>query len=120
MSRIELHIGKLREINLDGKSIEEVAKCICKNENYKYVDENKSYLDVLLSIYPSKYFFVDNKLYEVVVDVEYEDDCADISTITKNEEGDYEYVMRFYNGGTCFSEMIESSLKDKNNIYGKF
>lgn len=111
MSSTELHIGKLREISLEGKSIEEVAKTIIEGIHNKTYEPVTSYLDDLLSIYPPEYFYVNDKLYKIIGDVKYEDGCEDISTLTKNEEGDYEFVMQFYNGGTCFSEMIEEALK---------
>lgn len=110
MSSTELHIGKLREIDLGGKHVEEVAKTIAEELHHKSYTPVTSYLDDLLDIYPPEYFYVNDKLYKIIVDVEYEDGCEDISTLTKNEEGDYEFVMQFYNGGTCFSEMIEDAL----------
>jgi hypothetical protein len=38
----------------------------------------------------------------------------DINNLTENEDGTISFVTRFYNGGTCLTEMLEDGLKELN------
>lgn len=44
------------------------------------------------------------------------DECyksyEDISILTPNNDGTYSYIMQFYNGGACLSEMLEDGIKN--------
>lgn len=35
-----------------------------------------------------------------------------IQELIPNKDGDYIYVMEFYNGGTCLAEMLEEAISD--------
>lgn len=35
-----------------------------------------------------------------------------IQELIPNKDGDYTYIMEFYNGGTCLEEMLEESIKE--------
>ena len=52
----------------------------------------------------------DGELYEIIEDKDFSDDGDFISHITDNGDGTYTYLMSFYNGGTCLSEMLEDAL----------
>ena len=54
---------------------------------------------------------VDGTLWEIIEDNE-EEDTEDISILTPNNDGTYSYIMQFYNGGTCLSEMLEDGIKN--------
>lgn len=109
MSETELHIGKIREVPLNNKTINEVASELCIENNIDWTDENSPIEALVNYTYPSKYHYVNGKLYEIIHDDEYSE-AEYVQTLTKNEDGEYEYVMRFYNGDTCLNEMLYEAL----------
>lgn len=113
MSYTETHIGKLRKVDLQGLTIEQWAEVKCReigitelspySDDWKeqFLDTGKNYL---------KYFFIGDEVYEMFDHTELEDG-GDIDILTPNSDGTYSFVMQFYNGGTCLSEMIEDAIK---------
>lgn len=67
----------------------------------EFIDHNNLY---------DKFFFYDEKLYKID-DEEFEDD-DDYVKHKVLEDGVIEYSCRFYNGGTCLSEVIEEILQE--------
>ena len=41
-----------------------------------------------------------------------EEACDYVSYINKEPDGSYDFIMMFYNGGTCLSEMIGDELEN--------
>jgi len=121
MSYTELHYGKLKPIRTDFSidalkeliignnhlEIEDFDERLENNETYFEVrDKNKKYKEPLYL----KYIFKDGVLYEMTEHSgELETDNLDITR--KDENGDVFFAYMFYNGGTCFSEMLEDGLK---------
>lgn len=112
MSRVELHIGTIKEVDTQGLTIEEWCKKECENSfEIKHLGIFNCYYDFLMSLTDyRKYIVLNDKIYKID-DKEYEDD--DIYEMYPNEDGSYSYVMRFYNGGTCLSECLEWKLNEK-------
>lgn len=97
MSQTELHIGKLRKVELEqNQSLEDFYKEKLKNIG---IDE-----------FYEKYFVINNVIWEIF-DHEEKDDSDDIYELKPNEDGTLSFIMKFYNGGTCLSECIEEELK---------
>ena len=116
MSRTETHFGKIKKIELQNKTIEQFfqEKCI-ENSIFKidkgYNTWKETYFD---NISYEKYFIVNNVVWEAIEHTEI-DEGDDISIITPNADGTLSFIMQFYNGGTCLSEIIEEGLKNINN-----
>ena len=110
MSEMEFHFGKLKKVDLNGKTIEEFCEEKCKKNNYTLSRWENNYTELLLSIEHGKYHLVDNELYEIISD-NYSDDPY-ISHLTKNADGTFDYIFSFYNGGTCFSEMVKDAITE--------
>lgn len=108
MSEIEKHIGKLKKVDLQGKSVEEWAKEQCDKRSIlkSYHD---TYSEVLQYGVYNKFIFVEDYVFEVIDDQVDED--KDISHIEPIGDDTYFYIFNFYNGGTCFSEMAEDALR---------
>lgn len=116
MSETETHIGKLRKVDLQGLTVEQWAEAKCRESGMtelssytntwkeQLLDHNNNY---------HKYFFYEGDVYEAFEHTEIEE--RDVDILTKNDDGTYNFVMQFYNGGTCLSEMIEDALKRENN-----
>jgi len=120
MSYTELHTGKLRPLVIE-MSIEEFINWVETKEGFEIEDleylleeeyqffqvrdKNKEYKE---SMY-IKYVYNKGTLYEVIEHSgEREADFLDITT--KNEDGTVSFTYLFYNGGTCFSELLEEGL----------
>lgn len=109
MSETVTHIGKLKEVDLQGKSTEQWAEDFFKANGTTELD---SYYDDWLEKLQSdddKFIVVNDKIYESIEDKksEYEDICY----LRDNGDGTFDYVMQFYNGGTCLPEMIEDGFE---------
>lgn len=112
MSQTELHIGKLRKVELEqNQSLEDFYKEKLKNigitELRKY---DNDWEDAFRDEFYEKYFVINNVIWEIF-DHEEKDDSDDIYELKPNEDGTLSFIMKFYNGGTCLSECIEEELK---------
>lgn len=121
MSRVETHIGILKRLNILSENeehfadvdVEEWIKDRCTEEGIKKESYHGSWLEAWNEEhYKSAGYIVKVKgeYYEVVSDKDYEED--DIQVMEKEGIDTYRYVFRFYNGGTCFPEMIEEAIND--------
>ncbi|MES2382451.1 MAG: hypothetical protein V4538_15495 [Bacteroidota bacterium] len=114
MSDNELHIGILKKVEkLDDDTIEMVIIRILNNEKIDYHDLEESLFDILKDNFYDKYFVFKGELY-YAEDTEPHDSGDAFCELNKNEDGSISYVTSFYNGGTCFSEMIEETLETFN------
>jgi hypothetical protein len=112
MSYTELHTGKF---SIVAKGVDEIDAYINANNLTDKVDRDE---------YNGKvsYYIDDKEGYDIVVandipvmiqyDYHNEEEASDyVSHINKAADGSYNFVMMFYNGGTCLSEMIGDELK---------
>lgn len=120
MSYTELHTGKLKPIQYN-VSIEEFKKWLETKDGFEvedfeeYLEEEYTFFEVSdkskkykESMY-IKYVYNKGILYEMIQHSgEKETDYLDITS--KNEDGTIDFTYLFYNGGTCFSEMLEEGL----------
>lgn len=113
MSDYEQHSGKLRKVPSDsGESLFELVQRIYKEEGLKWDDkytEKTTYFDEIYE----KYFIIDKELYKVIEHIE-EDECDSFMRMHHESNGDIVFSTRFYNGGTCLSEMIEDGVRKLN------
>lgn len=113
MSETEIHIGKVRRIDLNGIPVATWCENKCKELGIKLESWYDDYIDALqFETYRSGsdvfYLVRGNKVYEVE-DKEYEG-YNDISEVYPNNDGSYSYVMKFYNGGTDLNECLGIEL----------
>lgn len=112
MSETERHIGKVRKADLKGMNTEDWCKKKC--EELGIANEIKwhdTYEETLLSeSNETPVVKVNGEFWEVIEDKE-EEDYEDISIIRPNNDGTYDFLFQFYNGGTCLSEMLEDGIK---------
>ena len=113
MSYTETHFGKLKKVELT-TSLEEFCKEKCNEvgitELPSYSDDWK---DEFRDRFYRKYFIIKEDVWEAVEHTEAED--GDMDIMIPNEDGTITFVMQFYNGVTCLSEMIENGLKKLKN-----
>lgn len=112
MGDVRRHIGKIKKVDFGNYTIEEWCEKKCKSIGLDLGEYYKSYKDVLLyEPYPPIMIEVDDTLWEII-EYKEEEGTEYISILTPKNDGTYSYIMQFYSGGTCLSEMLEDSIKD--------
>ena len=110
MSEVVRHYGKVRKADLNGMDKEQWCEAKCKELGIEKESWNNSYEDALLhEPYPVKFVKVNNEFWEVVENRK-EKDYDDISMLFPAEDGTYNFLFQFYNGGASFGEMLENAL----------
>lgn len=110
MSDTEYHYGKLRKLDLQGKTKEEFFKEKCIEKGEIKLDEDTWEEEFLYNIDSELYFPVGEDIYEAFEHEESEDSY--IQKLIPHEDGTFTFIMSFYNGGTCLKECIEESLEE--------
>lgn len=116
MSCTETKIGKLYKVNkrFEKEELEKVCKRCLRVDIGCNVDKMhgyyKTYEEWLISEHCEDYIVYKNELYYVSIAEEYNNEC-DILKAYKNEDNSIGFVLSYYNGGCCFTEAIEASLK---------
>ena len=109
MSQTETHIGKLRLITLpESQSIEDWCKEKCNSELSRY---NNTWQEQLMDKFTEVYFIINGKIYEAFDHTEFQDDDY-ISYLKDNGDATFDFIMKFYNGGTCLDEFMEDAFKN--------
>lgn len=122
MSNYEIHVGKLKKIDykrLGFNTIEDWCKEMCMEEHITPKSYHKDYIEDWLyhDKNYNKYHIRNDKLYKII-DKMYED--RDLCEMKLNNDGEFEYVFSFDNGGTCLSEMIDEKLNDFDKLEERF
>lgn len=113
MSEVVRHIGKIRKVELNGLTPEEWYQKKCEARGVSKPD----FYDTWKSCYNDEFWplstiEVNGEMWEIVDD-KVEDDTENISILKKAPDGSYDYLMQFYNGGTCLTEMLEEAMKER-------
>ena len=122
MSYTELHTGKLRRLskhNVDF-TVEDLQNFLRENENL-YVDDIEERIEDGYEFFGvlekntksyDDYKFILNKgvFYEMIEHVDH-GETSDIDSTIVDSNGDISFTYMFYNGGTCFSELLEEGLE---------
>jgi hypothetical protein len=114
MSHYEHKRGRLvlleREENEDTK---EYFKRVLQNkfdeEEWNDSDGN-IYEFISMSDLGEEFFYAKEQLYKAF-DVEDVDPYDDLQILKEDPRGGYWFEMKYYNGGTCLSEMVEEALE---------
>lgn len=117
MSRTEFHTGRLYPVKIE-TSLEETCKSIAArfdvelSEDWQedFMDAFDEYTTKIISR-PEEYFIHGEKLYRVIDHIDSEDDEC-FMKLNRNSDGSISFMGQFYNGGTCFSEMLEEALDE--------
>ena len=108
MSDYEQHSGKLKVVEpRENETLEQLKKRLWMEKDETNKEED--YED-LLEEYYNVYFEVNGKLWEVIEHEDHGDDDT-FSRLQDNGDGTFSFHTRFYNGGTCMSEMITEALE---------
>jgi hypothetical protein len=125
MSETEIHTGKMRVFErnanevlgdyfkrfLESKGIEyskaDFDKCFVLDDPDDTRENLRDFIRRFEGAWRKRDFVVtyENDLIFDFVEHAYHEDM-DIRTLTKNDDGTYDFVMSFYNGETCLEEML--------------
>ena len=111
MSYTELHTGKF---SIVAKGVDEIDAYVNANNLTDKVDRNEYNGKVSYYIDDEGYNIVVVKSIPVMIKYDYhkeEEACDYVSYINKGPDDSYDFIMMFYNGGTCLSEMIGDELE---------
>lgn len=114
MSEIERHIGTIKKVDLNGMTVEDWYRKECEKRTDKpmpsYFDTWKEYYESL--VYPTIAVEIDGEIWDIVKDKK-EEDYEDINIVSeRKKDGSYDYLMQYYNGGTCLNEMLYEGIQD--------
>lgn len=109
MSETESHVGTLKPVKKlhDSETVNEIAKRLLEGKGIN-VNPNENVMEQLRENDYDKYFEYNGVLYEAD---NKELNGDDICEATMQDDGTIKYALQFYNGGTCFSEMMDDALK---------
>lgn len=114
MSEVVRHIGKVRKADLQGLNTEEWCKKKCEELGVEKGSSYDTYEEAMLDEpYPAKVVKVNGEFWEVLEDRQ-EEDYEDLAIMLPDNDGTFNYILQFYNGGTCLSEMLEEEIKKIN------
>lgn len=109
MSYYETHIGTAKFVCKERETIEVYAKYKMKCKDLPSYVEN--YTEWLLDVGDyKKYVIIDNSLYEIK-DTLLKDDG--FIAYAGGDDKNFNYVLRFHNGGVSFMEVVEDAFKNK-------
>jgi hypothetical protein len=92
----------------DGESLEDLARQICRKNGCNM--DNDNFIEQMADELYDKYVLIDGIIYEI--DKEDLDDDGDISEVVRLSDGRLKFHFRYYNGGTCFSEMLKDGVNN--------
>jgi hypothetical protein len=122
MSRTEFHTGRLYPVKIE-KNLEETCRAIATRHNIELGEDWQEDFRDAFNKYeyeservPEEYFIHGEKLYRVI-DHEESNDEEYFMKLSRSEDGSISFIGQFYNGGTCFSEMLEEALDDLQPSY---
>lgn len=110
MSEQETVKGKLRKIDLQGKTLEEWAKdyIFANYAVFAMPSVYETWLEMLLSVFYKKFYIFNNILFEFI---ELEDiDDSYFCFVEDNKDGTYSFYASYYNGGTCLQECLDDEF----------
>lgn len=108
MSYTELHTGELMiySESFDRENFKKLIKSEGLQTDYDYEQDDFVLLTDMYDV--NKFVYNKGKLYRFVEHTEHSD--ADFLHETEKNDDIVKFTYLFYNGGTCFSEMLEEGL----------
>jgi hypothetical protein len=104
--------GKLVPVDLEGKTLEEKAFLLIPEDERANVEKYgyDSALEYLQDEEESYYFDkASGILFEISI---LEEDYTSFMELTPNSDGSYDFLTRFYDGGTHLGEMLDDGFKE--------
>ena len=116
MSDYQHERGRLISIEkLDGEEVKDYFKRVLGESFTEEYWDGKDPRKILYEQDLYNSVFYSNGILYKVLELEEIDPYDDIQILREDPRGGYYFEMKYYNGGTCISEMIEESLEKLHN-----
>lgn len=121
MSRTEYHSGRMERVQIpEGKNLTDFCRGKLFDEG---ITEMPTYMDSWIEVFRDhfggynkdrdEYVIVGESVFKMIEHKETDDEDY-FMNLTENSDGTISFHGQFYNGGTCFSEMIEEAIEGLN------
>ena len=108
MSEQQTQQGKFKEIDLQGKTIDEYCKEYCISRDMTKEDY-ETWRDFFFDINFDKFFIVNDRLFQIIAVKNLDNSYC--TRINKEKDGVYSFYSTYYDGGTCLIECLEYELE---------
>lgn len=109
MSRTEDHVGQLTEVfPKEGQTLEELCFIILMDLGLVKQDYHKTVIECFEDELSKQYIIHKGRVFKI--DSEEYEDGSDIAEAAINEDKTIRFRLKFYNGGTYFSEVLGQAL----------
>lgn len=110
MSNTEFHFGKIRKVNLEGKTKEEFFQEKCQELGINELKAKTWYETLGWTDEYENYYLSREDIWEVFEHKEMDD--QGYFKMLDNKDGTYTFMTSFYNGGTCLGEILEEEIQN--------
>ena len=111
MSDMEAWKGKAKIVSPQGnENLEALCKNICEEKNIEKSIYHASWVEALRDELYNQYVVINGILYDVSNKQKYDHNHHGEARRIDNDTVEFNLV--FYNGGTCFSEMLECAINE--------
>ena len=99
----------------EGKSLQDFSEEYLTEKNYTISDYNKKYhngdyVHILVDAFNDDFIIINDKLFSLE-STELDPDDEILNFNYNSSDDSYDFECKFYNGGTCLSEMLEEGYK---------
>ncbi len=101
MSEQEFYKGKLKPTN-------QIPEDFCEQEGVSLVSWNDSWEEQVNDTFYKDAVVIENQVF--IVEKEIQDPYDNVFEATKNDDGSYDFIVKYYNSGCGFDEAIEYAL----------
>jgi hypothetical protein len=110
MSETEFRVGKIKEICKEQETFEQKVNKLSEQTGISFEELTEDYEFGSKEMkWGGDYVYANKKLFKILKDSNIEED-QDLCEATVAEDGTIDYKLRYYNGGTCYNEMLEEAL----------
>lgn len=109
MSDVESYVGKLTPVDLGDRTLDEwIMDRLGTTELESYYQswwqalEDNHWKEYCFDSETGTLYSIEKKAF----------DPEDMSIVSRNDDGTYDFVVSFYNGGTNLPEMLQKGMKD--------
>lgn len=121
MSQTEYHSGRMKRIQIpEGKNLTDFCRDLLFDEGITEMPTwSSDWVEVFRDRFDGynknrdEYLIVGESLFKMI-DHKETDEEDYFMNLTENSDGTISFHGQFYNGGTCFSEMIEEAIEKLN------
>lgn len=114
MSDYEHQRGRMiKVVAEDGITLHQHCLNILKDNNLEYNGFHDNPAQMLADEFYNEYLYLQGELYKIL-EINDEDPYDSFAHITSGDNGELLFNSRYYNGGTCLSEMLDDALNRLN------